>query len=518
MQRTVVLIILDGWGIGQKDYSNPIHVAQPKFIQYIKENYRYGALQSSGIAVGLPWEEEGNSEVGHVNIGAGKIIYQHYPKITLSIRNGSFFQNNVFLQAFNHVKKQKSTLHLIGTLSESNIDSSEEHLFALISAAKKNNVSNITFHFISDGKDSPPKSVKTRLEKVKNLSDDLGIGKISTISGRYYAMDQERHWQRTEKVYEVLTGGGLVTENLDEFIDDYYKRGLDDRFIEPARVGNGAKCIGNNDAVLFFNFREDNIRELASPFCIKDFGEFPIKELKNLYVGTMTHYGNEFDVPVAFPSDTVDTPLAKVLSEENKLQLHISETEKYNHVTFFLNGYKEKPFKGEYRIIIPSQNIPKKDDAPEMMAKEITRRITDSLSEEGFNFIVANYANPDIMGHTGNYDAALQAIKIIDGEMEKITKACLETNSILIITSDHGNVERMLDPYTGRIQTTHDPNFVPLHLIGSGFERKKDEAEIDRIEEEAVGILADVAPTILEIMEIPKPKDMTGESLLHRLA
>lgn len=513
----MVLIVLDGWGIGRKDHSNPLYVLKPGYISEVKKRYFSGALQSSGIAVGLPWEEEGNSEVGHLTLGAGKIIYQHYPRITLAIQRGDFFKNKVLLDLLAHVKATGGALHLAGLLTEGNVHASLEHLSALIKIAKAAGVSELYLDLFSDGKDSGPRSLRELLEKVEKLAKEAGIGSISTISGRYYALDRDDHWDRTRRTYEAMTGKGTMVENARERIAWYYGRGLTDEFIEPMRVGSTPHSIKDGDALFFFDFREDSIRQLAASFTLKEFGKFTTQPFKNLAVATMTRYSEKLDAPVAFPSETVEAPLGKVLSDRGITQLRIAETEKYAHVTFFFNGYREKPFANEYRVLVPSRSVARHDEAPEMMAKEISTRVVEAVSDGGFGFILANFANPDMIAHTGNYDAALQAISAVDKEISRVAEACLERDVPLAITSDHGNIERMLDPYTGRPETKHDPNPVPFYLIGRQFERRKTDWEAEMIEENPIGILSDVAPTILEIMGFPKPPEMTGESLLKLL-
>ena len=516
MERSLVLLILDGWGIGRKDHSNPLYVAKPKYISEIKKRYLSGALQSSGISVGLPWEEEGNSEVGHLTIGAGKIIYQHYPRITLSIERGDFFKNKVLLDLITHVKTTGGALHLAGLLTEGNVHASLEHVSALIKLAKAAGLSELYLDFFSDGKDSGPKSLPTLLEKVNKLTAETGIGKVSSISGRYYALDRDLHWDRTKRTYEALTGKGTTVESVKDKIASYYSRGLTDEFIEPMQM-NPPHPLRDGDSLFFFDFREDSIRQLAASFALKEFKEFPTQPFKNLMVATMTRYSDKLNAPVAFPSENVENPLGKALADRGLLQLRVAETEKYAHITFFFNGYREKPFQNEYRVLVPSRSVARHDESPEMMAREISTRVIEAVSEGGFGFILANLANPDMIAHTGNYDAALQAIMIVDEEVKRIASACLECGITLAITSDHGNIERMLAPYTGRPETKPDPNPVPFYLVGRGFERQKTEEKTEIIEENPIGILADVAPTVLEVMGVPKPKDMTGESLLKSL-
>ncbi len=513
----VVLLILDGWGIGRKDYSNPIHVVQPKNIGALKATYRTGALQSSGIAVGLPWGEEGNSEVGHLTLGAGKVIYQHFPKITLAIKDGTFFKNRALLGATAHALANGSALHFAGLLTAGKVHASLDHLAALVALAKKEGVGDVNLHLFSDGKDSPPKSLNDLIRRVETILKEKRVGRIASISGRFYALDRDEHWGRTEKAYGALVGRAPIAENLSAKLAEHYRRGLGDEFMEPILIPPNPRPVRDGDALVFFDFREDSVRQIVGSFVLPDFDKFPTERFKHLYVATMTDYSEAFKVPIAFPNEIVSNPLGKILSDEGKLQLRIAETEKYAHVTYFFNGYRERPFPNEYRVLIPSRNVSSHDAAPEMMAREITTRVVESVKERGFDFILANLANADMVAHTGVYEASLTAVAIVDEAVGRIAEVCLENHTVLCITSDHGNIEQVVDPLTGRSETKHNPNLVPFYLVARGFERPKTETEIEAIEGEAVGILADVAPTILEILGIPKPPDMTGENLLASL-
>ena len=378
-KRQVVLVILDGWGIGPKNESNPIYIQGAPNIDYIKKEFLIGALQASGISVGLPWNEEGNSEVGHLTIGAGKVLYQHYPRITLSIRDGSFSKNKVFLDAFAHVKKNKSALNIAGLLTEGNIHASFEHLIALIKIAEENKVPKINLHIFSDGKDSAPKSISSLLEK---LSKESGGGwKIGSLSGRYYALERDNHWDLTAQAYNAMTGGGLLEPDITKIIGTAYSRELNDQYVEPHTV-DPESSVKENDALFFLDFREDGVRQIAGAFVLPDFSEFPVKKFANLYVGTMTNYSEKFTVPVAYPPEKVENPLAKILADNNKTQLHVAETEKYAHITYFFNGYKEQAFSGEYRILIPSEKLTSYADKPQMRASEVTSRVLQAIQEQ----------------------------------------------------------------------------------------------------------------------------------------
>ncbi|MFH1759355.1 MAG: 2,3-bisphosphoglycerate-independent phosphoglycerate mutase [Patescibacteria group bacterium] len=530
-KQTITLLILDGWGIGANNPTNPIHIAQPKNIQQIKNHYLGGNLQASGIAVGLPWNEEGNSEVGHLTIGAGKTIYQNYPRITLAIQSGEFAKNKIFLDAFEHAKKNNSSLHLIGLLSEGNVHASLTHLTALIDLAKKHQVAQIKLDLISDGRDSPPQSVLQLLEKLKSsgviLSASEGPSKdssvppqndssitIASLSGRYFAMDRDRHWDRAQEYYNTLLGKKESDGNITKHIKTQYEHGLNDQYLEPISIDPKNNAIKNNDAVIFFNFREDRMRQLTAIFLNPDFKEFATAPIKNLHIATMVQYSDQFKTNVAFPPEKIALPLGKVLADNNKLQLRVAETEKYAHVTYFFNGLKDKPAKNEYRILIPSKNIVRHEEHPEMMAAEITDRVIQAIEEGEMDFILANLANPDMIAHTGDFNATVTAIKVVDEQVGKILQATIARDAVLIITSDHGNAERMLDPLTGHIETKHDTSPVPFYLVGKRFERKSGTEWHPAM---PVGVLSDIAPTILDLMKIPKPAEMTGESLLKRL-
>ncbi|MBI3638535.1 2,3-bisphosphoglycerate-independent phosphoglycerate mutase [Candidatus Wolfebacteria bacterium] len=511
-KRGVVLIILDGWGIGGSDDSNPIYVVNPETFNYLKANFPMGALQASGISVGLPWGEEGNSEVGHLNIGAGKVIYQHYPKITLSIKDGSFFQNEVFKKAFTHARENNSAVNIIGLLGEGNVHSSLEHLGALLDFAEKENFKNLNLHLFTDGRDSGPYSAFKLLSQVPK-------GLVASLCGRFYAMDRDNHWERTEKAYRVLTGDGPVIkeEEVESHIKEIYEKNLNDEYVEPVLIGPEKRNIKDGGSVIFFDFREDRMKQIISPFIFKDFKKFNAIAFNNLYVATMTSYDKDFNVPAAFLPDKAEDCLGKVLSENNKAQFRIAETQKYPHITYFFNNLREEPFRGEFRALVPSKSAMRPDDHPEMMAPEIANRVISAIGEGAYDFILANFANPDMIAHTGNYDACIQAVKVIDKEIERIVEACIKANAFLIITSDHGNMEKVFDSVTGVPQTKHDPNPVPIYLIAKEFARQKSEEEIRRAERKNIGMLADIAPTILEIMKIPQPKEMTGRSLLSLL-
>ncbi|KKU94544.1 MAG: 2,3-bisphosphoglycerate-independent phosphoglycerate mutase [Candidatus Jorgensenbacteria bacterium GW2011_GWA1_48_13] len=512
MKRTYVLTILDGWGLGKLIESNPIHAASPETIKFLESSFPAAALQASGVAIGLPFEEEGNSEVGHLTLGAGKIIYQHYPRIMMKIEDGSFFKNKFLKEAFARAREKNSAVHLAGLLTSGNVHASFRHLAALIEMAKRESCQNLFIHVFADGKDSPPRSFMELLGKLKAEVQKNGVGTIASVAGRYYAMDRDGHWDRTEAAYKALTGD-LPISAPEEAVKSAYTRELDDEFIEPTAFE--AHAIKDGDALIFFNFREDSMRQIAESFLNPKLDKFPIKIFSNLYIVTMTAYEDKWRARVAFPSERVGNPLGKVLADKGLNQLRIAETEKYAHVTYFFNGGREKPYPNEFRVLVPSKTAVREEEHPEMMASAVTDRAIVALNEGGFDFILVNYANPDIIAHTGNYDAAVQAIKTVDKELNRLVDAVLKGNHVMIVTSDHGNAEEVLNPRTGEPETKHNANPVPIYLVGKDFQKPKPEEILHH--PETIGLLADVAPTILELMNIPKPPEMTGQSLLNQL-
>ncbi len=511
MKRTVILLILDGWGVGRNDRTNPIYVAGTPNLSFLREKYPNGLLQASGIAVGLPWSEEGNSEVGHLTIGAGRTVWQYFPRITQAIKDASFFTNDAIAGAMRHVATRNGTAHLVMLLSEGHVHASLEHLNATIELAKKENVQDVRIHAISDGKDSAPHSIISLLKKIP-WSETV---RLASLSGRYYAMDRDRHFDRTAAAYAAITGTARLMPDAESHIQKSYARDLTDEFIEPVCIGDEPRRITENDAVIFCNFREDGMRQLAAPFS----GTYPIDApalapLPNkIYTATMTAYETASQAHVAFSPQNIINTLGDVLAANGKSQMRIAETEKYAHVTYFFNGLRNDPLAGEYRVLIPSENIARHDDKPEMMTAEITSRAITAI-EEGIDFMLVNFAAPDVIAHTGNFEAALRAIRAADREAGTIAQAALARGACCIITADHGNAEQMRDPVTGMPETQHDANPVPVILIAKELERPR--AAINATE--IAGVLADIAPTILELMNIPKPVEMTGESLVGRIA
>jgi len=538
MIKPVVLIILDGWGLAPAGPGNAISQAKiPNFQKYWAV-YPRTQLQASGEAAGLPKGERGNSEAGHLNLGAGQIVFQDLPRIDMAIADGTFFQKEAFLQAAEHVRKNQSRLHFLGLIGAGGVHSSMEHLLALIRFAKNQNITDLYLHLFTDGRDSPPTSAINYILKVEEELKNLGIGKVATLIGRYYAMDRDNRWERIQKAYDLLVlGRGEVAANPVEAIKKSYAAGKTDEFIEPIILDNQG-VIKDNDAVIFFNFRIDRPRQLTKAFILPDFENLEIKKisfdpyaeryglkiyetpkgtttfkrekiLKNLFFVTMTEYEKNLPVVVAFPPEPVKLPLARVLSEQGLRQIHIAESEKYPHVTVFFDGGREKPFVGEDWVEIPSPRVATYDLKPEMAAYELTNQVLKRLKGNIYDFILVNFANPDMIGHTGVISAGIKACEVVDECLGKIVDTVLNLNGSCIITADHGNIEEMINLTTGEIDTEHSTNPVPFIIIDKRYNHG------GRILPR--GILADVSPTVLNLLGIEKPQLMMGKSLINDL-
>jgi len=514
MYKPVILVILDGYGRGPENAANAIFKAKKPNIDFIEKNFPMTNLQASGIAAGLPWGEEGNSEVGHLNLGAGQIVYQYLPRITFAIRDGSFFKNPAIVKAAEHIKKNDSTLHLVGLVGSGNVHSYIDHLYAILEFAKKENLKDVFIHAFTDGRDSPSKDALDFYEKVQNkLNRDYPFAKIASLIGRHYAMDRDNNWDRIETAYRLLTESqGEISPDVKTAIKSDYDKNITDEFIEPKVIKN--EPIKDNDAVVFFNFREDSVRQLTRVFVEEKFDKFERKKINNLHFVTMTRYEKNLPLNVLFEPLEIKNVLAKVLSDAEKKQIHIAETEKYAHVTYFFNGGQENPFLNEDRILIPTKRDHDFAEDPVMSAPEITEKLIEAVNSKKYDFIIANYANADMIGHTGNFQATVSTIEVLDGEVGKIVAEVLKINSALIITADHGNADEMIDLLTGIPYPEHTTNPVPFYLIGNDFKREKTPEDFEIYRSEIRGILADVAPTILELMDVPQPLEMTGKSLL----
>lgn len=517
--KPVALVILDGWGIGEKDRGNAITSANLPTFKNLDTYYPHIALQASGISVGLPWGEAGNSEVGHMTLGSGKIIYQNMPRITMAIQNGEFYKNAVLLETIEHAKKNKKALHIMGLVSKGSVHSNIEHLYALLEMMRDQQMKNVFLHIFTDGRDSPPTSGLESLRDLLSRIEKYGVGRIASIGGRYFGMDRNNNWDRIQKAYEVMAEGkGQTTEDPEKYLSDSYKKEIFDEFLPPAAVCQDGVPIGkisDGDSVIFFNYREDRARQISEALSLPDFSKFAVSKFKDLYFATMTQYEETLPAKVAFPPIKVNMCLGKVLSENNMRQLRIAETEKFAHVTYFFNGGNEESFAGEDRVIIPSKDVASYDLLPEMSAAEITEKVLEFVKAEKYDFILINLANADMVGHTGIEEATIKAAETIDGCLKEIIAAVVAKNGQLLITADHGNAEEMIDFRTGEKDTEHSANPVPLWYITA--KNRHPEPRADDAPIEVAGLLSDIAPTILEIMHLEKPEEITGESLLNML-
>lgn len=522
--KPVVLVILDGWGVAPPSSGNAIARAKIPFFDKLVTNYPSMTLKASGGEVGLSWGEMGTSEVGHLNLGTGKIFYQTLPRINKAIEDGSFFDNPVLCDIASHVKKNKSSLHLMGLVSTGRVHSTIEHLYALLKFARNKKMKKVYIHAFLDGRDTIYNSGIEFISKLQEKIKEYKVGEIATLSGRFYAMDRDNRWDRTLKAYRAIVEGKSDEYFSDPIkaIENSYKKGVYDEEFVPTVITKYQRPIAQvkeNDAVIFFNYRADRARQLTKAFVLKDFDKFERANFfPKLFFATMTEYEKGLPVKIIFSPEEIKTCLAKVLSEAGLKQLHIAETEKYAHVTFFFNGMEEKEFEGEDRIIIPSPRVASYDQVPEMSAPKIKERLIKEIMAQKYDFIVANFANADMVGHTGNLEATIKAIEAVDKCLEKISDAVLSLGGVLIITADHGNAEEVINLQTGEIDKEHSTNPVPFILVGKEWEGKtlglKEAVGGDLSLVTPVGVLADVAPTILKIMEIPKPDEMTGTSLI----
>lgn len=506
-KKPVVLMILDGFGLTNKVDGNAVSAANKPNLDNILKKYPYTQLGASGMEVGLPEGQMGNSEVGHLNIGAGRIVYQALTKITKSISDGDFFENVALNKAIENARKNNSTLHLLGLLSPGGVHSHINHLKGLIKLAKEKDIKKVYIHAFLDGRDVAPSSAKEYIEDIENYMKEIGVGEIATISGRYYAMDRDKRWERVQLCYNaIVLGKGEEVNSAVEGLEKSYGDNKTDEFVLPAVVlkeGKPKAKIENKDSVVFFNFRPDRARELTRAINDKVFDGFERETLDLTYV-TMTEYDSTLEnVEVAFPPEHLNNTLGEYVSKNGKKQLRIAETEKYAHVTFFFNGGVEEPNEGEDRVLVPSPKVATYDMQPEMNAYEVTDKLLEKLDEDKYDMVILNFANPDMVGHTGVFEAAKKAIETVDECVGKIVNKILEKDGTAFITADHGNSEEMIDYSTGKPMTAHTTNPVPFMYVSNNSKELREG-----------GKLADIAPTMLQVMNLPKPIDMTGNSLI----
>ena len=498
MEKPLVLIIMDGWGIRKETKGNAIAQGKTPNYNFLMKNYPHSTLFPYGEYVGLPSGFIGNSEVGHLNIGAGRIVYQELTRINKAIKDKSFFKNKVLLNSLNNVKKKKSCLHLIGLLSDAGVHSHISHLFALLKMAKNNGIKDVFIHIITDGRDTLPGTAKKYIETLENEISKLRIGKIATVTGRYYTMDRNKSWARIKKAYDAIANGhGFKAGSALEAFNNALKRKETDEFIKPTVI-DGYKGMNKNDSIIFFNFRSDRAREICHSFTDKKFKFFKIKSTFNLVC--MCEYDKKIKSPIVFPPPMIKNNLGQVLSKNDLRQLRIAETEKYAHVTFFFNSGVENPNRKEDRIIIPSPKVATYDLKPEMSAYKIRNDVIKNVRSKKYDVIIINFANPDMVGHTGILKAAVNAVQVVDSCVMDVVDEVKKVNGAVLITADHGNCEEM----TGKRKTSHTTNKVPFIIVSD----KKKKIKLKN------GVLADIAPTMLDILKIKQPKEMTGKSLI----
>jgi 2,3-bisphosphoglycerate-independent phosphoglycerate mutase len=505
----ILLLVMDGYAINSHKEGNAIALASKPNLDAIFSKYPYTTLGASGLDVGLPEGQMGNSEVGHLNLGAGRVVYQEITRIDQAIKDKTFFENPVLIEAMETAKQRNSSLHLMGLVSDGCVHSSLNHLYALLKMAKEKNVEKVFVHAFMDGRDTSPTAGVGYLQELLEKFKEIGVGKLSTVSGRYYAMDRDKRWERVEKAYRAMVyGKGTQTRDVVDAMRKSYAENVTDEFIVPMVVTSDGNpetgSIKKRDVGIFFNFRADRARELSHALADENFKEFPRPDNLTIALINLTLYDEKLKCKVAFPPTKLTNILGEVLQKEGKKQLRIAETEKYAHVTFFFNGGEEKPFKGEDHILIHSPKVATYDLKPEMSAFEVTETVVKEIKSKKYDFILLNYANPDMVGHTGVISAAIKAIEAVDKCIGEVISAVRETDGIALITADHGNADQMIDPSNGEVFTAHTLNPVPFALVMENFKGKL----------RSNGKLADVAPTILQLMNIEKPKEMEGESLI----
>ena len=506
--KPMVLIVLDGWGYSEDTTFNAIKAARKPVWDKLWRDCPHTLIRPSGAAVGLPAEQMGNSEVGHLNLGAGRVVYQEITRVSRAIKTGSFFTNHTLTDAVDLAITTGKAVHILGLLSPGGVHSHEEHIHAMAELAAQRGAKQVYLHAFLDGRDTPPQSALESLRAMQDKFTKLGVGRIASLIGRYYAMDRDHRWPRIQAAYDLMTEGSAPFEAADAVsaLQLAYARGESDEFVQATRIvppGDTAACIGDGDVVVFMNYRSDRARQITRPFIEPGFDGFFRNTIPRLgaFV-SLTEYNKEFNVPVAFPAERLRNVFGEYISGLGMRQLRLAETEKYAHVTFFFNGGEEQAFPGEDRILVPSPNVATYDLQPEMSAVEVTDRLAEAILSDLYDVIICNYANPDMVGHTGDFAAAVRAVETIDACLGRVLPALAQVGGELLITADHGNVEQMQGIDTGQAHTAHTTNLVPFVYVGRPAELAQ------------VGALSDVAPTLLALLGIAKPAEMTGHSLV----
>ncbi|OGY35247.1 MAG: phosphoglycerate mutase (2,3-diphosphoglycerate-independent) [Candidatus Andersenbacteria bacterium RIFCSPHIGHO2_12_FULL_45_11] len=526
--KPFVMLILDGYGISFIQEGNAIAAAKKPVMDRLMKEYPVAAVRAGGEDVGLPWGEMGNSETGHQNIGSGRVLYQFLPRINKALEDKSFFKNEALVKAINHVKKNKNAaLHTMGMLSNGGVHSHINHQFALLQAAADTGIGDRTFvHIFLDGRDSSPDDAGSFVKQLQEEIDKTGAGKIATLTGRYYAMDRAGNWDVTKVAYDMLTKGeGTQFATWEEAVKSVFKKD-DKKALENAAPmiiadeSSPMRTVQDGDAVIFYNYRSDRARQLTAPFVDPHFKEFEVTKFKDLVFATMASYDENLKADILFPDEAIEHPLGEIFADHKLTQLRIAESEKFAHVTYFFNGGREKPYDGETDVKIPSENTKDFSKNPAMKAKEITDRVLKEIENDAYDVIVMNYANADMVGHTGKFDPTVQAIEYLDEQVGRVVDAVLAKDGAVLLTCDHGKAEVVINHMTHEPSTDHTNNPVPLMYISNQTKQDpaKDAAALQQILATPIGFLADVAPTALDILGLPKPKEMTAQSLLSSLS
>lgn len=509
-RKKVLLIILDGLGAAPDSKGNAVTKAMPEHLSSLWTTNPHTYLLASGEAVGLPANTKGNSEVGHLSIGAGSLVNQNLPRINNALQRGYLTTNKVLNKAIEHAQKYKGNIHLMGCLSDGAVHSHINHFVKFLDYIAQSNFSgNVYIHAFTDGRDTPPNSAKIYIDALDSHCRSIGTGRIASLCGRYYAMDRNRQWDRTEKAFKLITEGvGTKYSTYQQAIADNYQSGITDEFIKPSLISSGDNpVIKDNDTVIFMNFRADRAVQLTEAFIDPQFSQFTRKPIKNFFFASMMEYKTNFPPNVIFSKQYIHMPLGNIISANSLRQLRIAESEKYPHVTYFFNGGMNVRYQGEDRIKIPSPSVPTYDLQPEMSAEAVTQTLLKRIQKNVYDFILLNFANPDMVGHTGNMEAGIKAVKTVDEYTDLLVKAFTAQEGVVIITADHGNVEEMINTKTGEIDTEHSLNPVPVIIIDPALPRQQ----------LPYGALKDIAPTVLHLMNIPQPAEMTGKSLLKSI-
>jgi 2,3-bisphosphoglycerate-independent phosphoglycerate mutase len=509
-KKTVALFILDGFGYSDTSTSNAIEAADSPHWDHLWQDYPSTLIKTSGLAVGLPDGQMGNSEVGHMNLGAGRIVYQNFTRISKAIEDGDFFENPAFVNAVDKAVSQDKAVHIMGLLSPGGVHSHENHIVAMIELAAKRGAKKVYLHAFLDGRDTPPRSAQASLEKIAGAFEKLGVGHIASMIGRYYAMDRDNRWERVQDAYDLLTQAKAENTASDAVagLNMAYEQDKDDEFCPATSIQpeGSAVTVNDGDSLVFMNFRPDRAREITRAFVQDDLESSLDRSVRPKLADfvMLTEYASDIDTTCAYRPETLNNTLAEYLANQGKTQLRIAETEKYAHVTFFFSGGVEKEYPGEKRILIPSPKVATYDLKPEMSAFEVTDNLVEAISSGEYDLIVCNYANGDMVGHTGKMDAATKAVEALDTCLKRVTDAILSVDGQCLITADHGNVELMVNPETGEPVTSHTNGPVPLVLVGNHTQGVN-------LEE---GRLCDIAPTLLAMLDLQQPEEMTGKSLL----